>query len=73
MVINGTFFQVPFLKDSTYNNWSNKMKVVLRAHDVWKIVEKGYNESQNGDLLTQAQSHILKDSRKRDEKAIFLV
>jgi len=49
------------------------MKVVLRAHDVWKIVEKGYNESQNGDLLTQAQSHILKDSRKRDEKAIFLV
>ena len=49
------------------------MKVVLRAHDVWKIVEKGYNESQNGDSLTQAQSHVLKDSRKRDEKAIFLV
>lgn len=66
-------FQVPLLKGSNYDSWCIKMKALLGAHDVWEIVEKGYKESQNEDSLTQAQRDVLKDSRKRDKKALFLI
>ena len=47
--------------------------MALGAHDVWEVVEKGYKESQDEDSLTKAQSDTLKDSRKRDKKALFLI
>ncbi|KHN45810.1 hypothetical protein glysoja_045586, partial [Glycine soja] len=45
-------FQVRLLKGSTYDNWSIKMKVLLGAHDVWEMVEKGYKEPQNETSLS---------------------
>ena len=74
MAVNGAAsFQVPLLKGSTYDNWCIKMMALLGAHDVWEVVEKGYTESQDEDSLTKAQRDALKDSRKRDKKALFLI
>jgi hypothetical protein len=74
MAVNGAAsFQVPLLKGSTYDNWCIKMMALLGAHDVWEVVEKGYTESQDEDSLTKAQRDSLKDSRKRDKKALFLI
>jgi len=73
MVVNeAASFQVPLLKGSTYDNWCIKMMALLGVHDVWEVVEKGYKESQDEDSLTKAQRDTLKDSRKRDKKALFL-
>ncbi|XP_028230396.1 uncharacterized protein LOC114410641 [Glycine soja] len=74
MAISGVAsFQVPLLKGSTYDNWSIKMKAFLGEHDVWEMVGKGYKEPQDETSLSQAQKETLKDSRKRDKKALFLI
>ena len=49
------------------------MKDLLGAHDVWDIVKKGFNEPENEAALTQDQNTVLKDSRKRDKKALYLI
>ncbi|KAK6128440.1 hypothetical protein DH2020_037808 [Rehmannia glutinosa] len=66
-------FQVPMLNTSNYDNWSIKMKALLGAHEVWDIVEKGYVEPQDEATLSQTQKDNLKDSRKRDKKALYLI
>ncbi|XP_061337601.1 uncharacterized protein LOC133284573 [Gastrolobium bilobum] len=66
-------FQVPMLTKNNYDNWSIKMKALLGSQDVWEVVEKGYNEPQEGVHLSQAQRDSLKDSRKRDKKALYLI
>ncbi|XP_050878141.1 uncharacterized protein LOC127081956 [Lathyrus oleraceus] len=48
------------------------MKTLLEAQDMWDIVEKGFKE-QDEALLSQGVKEILKESRKRDKKAIFLI
>ncbi|KAJ4700583.1 Retrovirus-related Pol polyprotein from transposon TNT 1-94 [Melia azedarach] len=71
-----TPFQVPILNRSNYDNWSIKMKALLGAQDVWEVVEKGYNEPRDDvaiSVLTQAQRDTLKDSRKRDKKALYVI
>ncbi|KAJ4719087.1 Retrovirus-related Pol polyprotein from transposon TNT 1-94 [Melia azedarach] len=71
-----TPFQVPILNRSNYDNLSIKMKALLGAQDVWEVVEKGYNEPRDDvaiSVLTQAQRDTLKDSRKRDKKALYVI
>ena len=46
------------------------MEALLRSQDVW---EKGHKESKNGGTLSQAQKDSLKDSRKRDKNALYLI
>ncbi|KAE8684274.1 hypothetical protein F3Y22_tig00111146pilonHSYRG00032 [Hibiscus syriacus] len=69
-------FQVPTLNNNNYDNWSIKMKALLGSQDVWDIIEKGYNEPADDDVfatLTPDQKTTLKDSRKRDKKALYLI
>ncbi|KAM1703263.1 hypothetical protein ACFXTN_026309 [Malus domestica] len=64
-------FQVPVLDNNNFDNWSIKMKALLGAHDVWEVVEKGYTKSEDEGTLSQPQKESLKDSRKRDKKALY--
>ena len=66
-------FQVPTLNNNNYDNWSIKMKALLSAYDVLDIIKKGFDEPKNEDALTQDKNTILKDSRKRDNKALYLI
>ncbi|XP_020586292.1 uncharacterized protein LOC110028686 [Phalaenopsis equestris] len=66
-------FQVSMLKESIYDNWSIKMKALLGAHDVWEVVEKGYDEPSDESVLSTTQKDSLRDLRKRDKKALFLI
>ena len=49
------------------------MKALLGAHDVWEAVENGVTVVANEATLTEAEKEKLKDSRKRDKKALFLI
>ncbi|KHN12331.1 hypothetical protein glysoja_034423, partial [Glycine soja] len=70
---NGGFpFQMPMLTKNNYDNWSIKMKALLGAQDVWDIVENGFEE-QDEASLSQGVKETLKESRKRDKKALFLI
>ncbi|KAE8693794.1 Brefeldin A-inhibited guanine nucleotide-exchange protein 4 [Hibiscus syriacus] len=62
--------------NNNYDNWSIKMKTLLGSQDVWDIKEKCYNEPTDDDVfvvLTPDQKITLKDSRKRDKKALYLI
>lgn len=45
----------------------------LGAHDVKEIIEKDYNEPVNEVSLSQTQKEGLRDWRKRDKKALYLI
>ena len=66
-------FQVPMLNKSNYDNWSIKMKALFGSQDVWEIVENDYNKPRGEATLSQTQRDSLKDSRKRDKKAFYLI
>ena len=66
-------FQFPALNKSNYDNWSIKIKALLGSQDVWEIVEKGHKESKDGGIISQAQKDSLRDSRKRDKKALYMI
>ncbi|CAB87234.1 hypothetical protein [Arabidopsis thaliana] len=70
MASNNVPFQVLVL---TKSNLSLQMKAILGAHDVWEIIEKGFIELENEGSLSQTQKDGLRDSRKRDKKALCLV
>lgn len=49
------------------------MMAIIGAHDAWEIVEKGFVEPENEASLSQTQKDSLRDSRKRDKKALCLI
>ena len=61
------------LDNNNFDNWSIKMKAFLGAHNVWEVVEKSYTELEDEATMSQPQNESLKDSRKRDKKAFYLI
>ena len=49
------------------------MKTFLGTQDVWEIIEKGHTELGNKGSLSQTQRDGLRDSRKRDKNAFYLI
>ncbi|KAK6153708.1 hypothetical protein DH2020_013347 [Rehmannia glutinosa] len=49
------------------------MKALLGAHGVWEVVAKGYEETKDESTLSSTEKDSLKDSRKKDKKALFLI
>ena len=47
------------------------MKALLRAHDVWEVVEKGYDEVKDESTISSTQRDSLKDLRKKKAKNLF--
>ena len=49
------------------------MKALLGSQDMWEMVDNGYNEPRDEATLSQTHMDSLKDSRKRDKKALYLI
>ena len=49
------------------------MKVLFESQDLWNIVENGVNEPNNQTDLTTQQITELKDNKKKDKKALFVI
>ncbi|XP_074378664.1 uncharacterized protein LOC141720214 [Apium graveolens] len=68
--------QIPKLAAINYGNWSIQMKVLLGSYDNWDIVEIGYDEPTDTTAeaaLTNAEKMILKETRKKDKKALYTI
>ncbi|KAK9178211.1 hypothetical protein WN943_027401 [Citrus x changshan-huyou] len=60
-------------KGSKFNNWSIKINVLLGAHDVCDVMEKGFIVPENEATLTTAQKENLKDLKKKKNKTKYLI
>ena len=52
------------------------MPILLALQDLWELVDRGYDEPatlEDEGNLNEAQKMALKDSRKRDKKALYLL
>ncbi|KAH9650220.1 hypothetical protein KPL70_026283 [Citrus sinensis] len=49
------------------------MKALLGAHDVWDVVDKSFIMPENEATLTAAQKENLKDLKKKENKAKYLI
>ncbi|XP_020259686.1 uncharacterized protein LOC109836228 [Asparagus officinalis] len=68
--------QIPKLIKTNCDNWSIQMKVLLGSQDLWELVENGYTEPESPAAevtLTATQKNELKEVRKRDKNALFLI
>ncbi|KAG6512700.1 hypothetical protein ZIOFF_030829 [Zingiber officinale] len=53
-----------------YNYWSSRFEVWLKAFDLWNIVDKGFIELEDEDTLSDAETKVLVDNRKKDTHAL---
>ncbi|XP_054796523.1 uncharacterized protein LOC129301919 isoform X2 [Prosopis cineraria] len=60
---------VPMLKKgANYDFWSLKMKTMFKSRELWDMVEKGFIDNQ-----TEEPDQPLRENRKKDAKALFLI
>nr|XP_020258021.1 uncharacterized protein LOC109834420 isoform X1 [Asparagus officinalis] len=68
--------QIPKLTKTNYDSWSIQMKVLLGSQDLWELIENGYAEPESPTAeanLSATQKSELKEFRKKDKKALFLI
>ncbi|XP_074342995.1 uncharacterized protein LOC141680762 [Apium graveolens] len=65
--------QMPKFTKDNYENWCIRMKAILGANDVWKLVEKGLMVPEDEASLNQVQKDQLQAQRKKDQKAIMII
>uniref|UniRef100_A0A6I9QLT5 Uncharacterized protein LOC105037627 n=1 Tax=Elaeis guineensis var. tenera TaxID=51953 RepID=A0A6I9QLT5_ELAGV len=70
---NSIQFSIPRLITTNYENWNIQMKALLGSQDIWEVVEKGYEESQDDRAQMVAQRTVLVDLRKKDKKALYFI
>ena len=53
--MNGGMFSSQFSKltKENYDNWCIRMKALLGSQDVWEIVEKGFEQPESDEGLSQ--------------------
>ncbi|KAJ4769831.1 polyprotein [Rhynchospora pubera] len=64
---------LPRLMKNNYDNWCIQMRALLGAQEVWEIVEDGYQEHVDTTALTVAQARTLKENRKKDKTAHYII
>ena len=65
-------FPVPKLTDINYENWSIHMRVLLKSHDVWEVVEEGY-DGNDVPGSSEAQQKAIRELRRKDNQALLLM
>ena len=73
---NSIQYHIPLLCGENYEYWSVKMRNFLISQDLWMLVSAGYTEPTDHaayNTLSVDQKIELKENRKRDAKALFLL
>ncbi|XP_074298520.1 uncharacterized protein LOC141629410 [Silene latifolia] len=74
MATNGTNSSsqplIPIFKGEKYHLWSLRMKTMFKSQELWDLVEVGYTEPTPAPTVPDQS---MKDARKRDVKALFLL
>ena len=68
--------QIPVLTERNYDTWFIKMGTIPCAQHLWEFVTIGYPEPADQDAklaLSNAQFVVLKENRKKDNKALGLI
>lgn len=65
--------QLPKLNGRNYFHWSIQMQVLFESQDLWGIIEDGISEPTNPTVLTGQQTNELKEMKKKDKRALFLI
>ncbi|XP_057855102.1 uncharacterized protein LOC131064830 [Cryptomeria japonica] len=68
--------QIPQFNGKNYDYWAITMKALFCAQDLWEFVENGYQEPVDAiayNALTQVEKDLLKENKKKDSKALFLI
>lgn len=75
MAKENNFFSLPRLGKEKYENWSIQMRVLLQSQELWESVDQGYQEYSKEEeaKLSDAQKVTLKESRKKDRRALLLI
>ncbi|XP_010540200.1 PREDICTED: uncharacterized protein LOC104814053 [Tarenaya hassleriana] len=68
-----TSYQYPRLTKTNYEKWCLRMKALLDYNEVWEIVEKGYEKTEDEESLSQPQMKALSESRKKDKHTLTLI
>lgn len=64
---------IPIFNGENYEFWSIKMNTFFFSQDLGDLVESGYVGPEDAATLTTAQKAELKDNRKKDSKALFVM
>ena len=65
--------QPPSFNGQNYDTWAKKMKTIMVANDLWEFISNRFNDVTDPtqyDALTNAQKIQLKESRRKDAKAL---
>ncbi|XP_052198348.1 uncharacterized protein LOC127805637 [Diospyros lotus] len=75
MASNLVQLQVPKLTKENYERWCIQFKALFGSQELWEVVSNGYVEpsSEAEALYTADQKNSLRDQRKKDKKALFLL
>ncbi|KAK2988263.1 hypothetical protein RJ640_003134 [Escallonia rubra] len=68
--------QVPRLTKQNYDMWCIQLKAILGSLDLWELIEDGFAEPKSAEaeaILSNAEKKTLKESRKRDSKALVTI
>jgi hypothetical protein len=66
--------QIPQFNGKNYEYWSITMKALFSSQDIWELVENKFPKPADAaayNALTQAKKDLLKNTRKKDSKALF--
>ncbi|KAM2650586.1 hypothetical protein EV1_014563 [Malus domestica] len=75
MTSNLVQLQVSTLKKENYERWCIQFKALFGSQNLWEVVSNGYDEltTEQEAAYTPDQRNTLKDLRKKDKKALYLV
>ena len=68
--------QPPPFNGQNYDTWAKKIKTIMVANDLWEFITNRFNDVTDPTqyaALTNAQKTHLKESRRKDAKALSLI
>ncbi|KAM1352391.1 hypothetical protein ACFX2H_031994 [Malus domestica] len=72
---SGADLRAPIFNGENFDFWQIKMKTIFRSHDLWDMVETGYNPpmQKEDEELTATELKQLKENMIKDAKALGII